>query len=85
MKAIPPLYLSYFYSEISMLNWQLLKDKSFVATIFGKKGALHAYNYTFELQNIKDTLLFINIFDMFIFSLLFWGLKMLAKVMEQHF
>lgn len=81
MRAIPPLYLSYFYNKISFLNWQFSTDKSFYAGLFGKKGKMEAYNYTFEMQNISDSLLFINIFDMFLIAgafLIFKGILALC-------
>lgn len=82
MRAIPPLYLSYFYNKISFLNWQFSSNKDFYAGIFGKKGKMEPYNYTFEKQNIHDNLLFINIFDMLILSVVFLVFRGITKMLE---
>lgn len=29
MRAIPPLYLSFFFKEITWLNWQIISSKTF--------------------------------------------------------
>jgi len=50
--------------------------------MFGKKGKMEAYNYTFEKQNIHDTLLFINIFDMLILSAVFLVFRGVARMLE---
>ena len=83
MRAIPPLYLSYFFNKITMLNWQVIPSKEFHSQIFGKAGKMSPYNFTFEMQNIKDMLFFINIFDMILATGVFFAMKFVFRLMEK--
>lgn len=83
MRARPPLYLSYFFNKITILNWQISSDKEFYSSFMGKSGKLEAFNYTFELQNIKDSFFFINIFDMLIVSILFLVFRLIMNLVTK--
>lgn len=77
------MFLSYFFNKITMLNWQIIPSKEFHSQIFGKKDKMEAYNFTFEMQNIKDMLVFINIFDMLLATGVFFAMKFVFRLMEK--